>query len=254
MLLAIDIGNTNVTIGAYNSTFLEFTARLATDTKKTDDEYAVDIKNVLSLYEVDYEKIEDCIISSVVPAVAKSISHAVSKLFNIVPLMLGPGVKTGLNIKIDNPAQLGADLVAGAVGAIDAYTMPCVVIDMGTATTISVLDKNASFLGGIISAGVRLTLKALTENTAMLTSIPIEAPKSVIGANTVESMQAGLVYGAAAMLDGLLNKISKELGETPTIVATGGLSRDIISLCENHIIYNENLLLDGLRVIYEKNN
>ena len=254
MLLAIDIGNTNVTIGAYNSTFLEFTARLATDNKKTDDEYAVDIKNVLSLYEVDYEKIEDCIISSVVPAVAKSISHAVSKLFNIVPLMLGPGVKTGLNIKIDNPAQLGADLVAGAVGAIDAYTMPCVVIDMGTATTISVLDKNASFLGGIISAGVRLTLKALTENTAMLTSIPIEAPKSVIGANTVESMQAGLVYGAAAMLDGLLNKISKELGETPTIVATGGLSRDIISLCENHIIYNENLLLDGLRVIYEKNN
>lgn len=254
MLLAIDIGNTNITIGAYNSTFLEFTARLATDTKKTDDEYAVDIKNVLSLYEVDYEKIEDCIISSVVPAVAKSISHAVSKLFNIVPLMLGPGVKTGLNIKIDNPAQLGADLVAGAVGAIDAYTMPCVVIDMGTATTISVLDKNASFLGGVISAGVRLTLKALTENTALLTSIPIEAPKSVIGANTVESMQAGLVYGTAAMLDGLLNKIAKELGETPTIVATGGLSRDIISLCENHIIYNENLLLDGLRVIYEKNN
>ena len=254
MLLAIDIGNTNITIGAYNSTFLEFTARLATDTKKTDDEYAVDIKNVLSLYEVDYEKIEDCIISSVVPAVAKSISHAVSKLFNIVPLMLGPGVKTGLNIKIDNPAQLGADLVAGAVGAIDASTMPCVVIDMGTATTISVLDKNASFLGGVISAGVRLTLKALTENTALLTSIPIEAPKSVIGANTVESMQAGLVYGTAAMLDGLLNKIAKELGETPTIVATGGLSKDIISLCENHIIYNENLLLDGLRVIYEKNN
>lgn len=254
MLLAIDIGNTNITIGAYNSNFLNFTARLATDTRKTADEYAIDIKNILSLYSVEKEKIEDCIISSVVPTVAKSVSNAVSKLFSIVPLMLGPGVKTGLNIKIDNPAQLGADLVAGAVGAIDCYTMPCVVIDMGTATTISVLDKNASFLGGIISAGVRLTLNALAENTAQLTSIPIEAPKSVIGANTVESMQAGLVYGTAAMLDGLLNKITKELGETPTIVATGGLSRDIISLCENHIIYNENLLLDGLRVIYEKNN
>lgn len=254
MLLAIDIGNTNITIGAYDSNFLNFTARLETNTRKTADEYAIDIKNILSLYSVEKEKIEDCIISSVVPTVAKSVSNAVSKLFSIVPLMLGPGVKTGLNIKIDNPAQLGADLVAGAVGAIDCYTMPCVVIDMGTATTISVLDKNAAFLGGIISAGVRLTLNALAENTAQLTSIPIEAPKSVIGANTVESMQAGLVYGTAAMLDGLLNKIAKELGETPTIVATGGLSRDIISLCENHIIYNENLLLDGLRVIYEKNN
>ena len=253
MLLAIDIGNTNVTIGAYNSTFLEFTARLATDNKKTDDEYAVDIKNVLSLYEVDYEKIEDCIISSVVPAVAKSISHAVSKLFNIVPLMLGPGVKTGLNIKIDNPAQLGGDLVAGAVGAIDAYKMPCVIIDMGTASTISVLDKHGAFLGGIIAAGVRLTLKALTENTALLSSIPIEAPKSVIGTNTTESMQAGIVLGTASMIDGLLEKIIEELGEVPTVVATGGLSKEVIAHCKTNIIYNENLLLEGLRVIYEKN-
>lgn len=254
MLLTVDIGNTNITLGAYNSNFLYFTARLATDPRKTDDEYAVEIKNILSLYSLGCESIEDCIISSVVPAVGKSVSNAVSKLFHIVPLMLGPGVKTGLNIKIDNPAQLGADLVAGAVGAIDVYKMPCVVIDMGTATTISVLDKNGAFLGGVISSGVRLTLKALAENTAQLTSIPIEAPKSVIGANTVESMQSGLVYGTAAMLDGLLDKITAELGETPTIVATGGLSKDIISLCKNNIIYNENLLLDGLRVIYEKNN
>ena len=222
--------------------------------RKTEDEYAVDIKNILNFYSLDCEKIEDCIISTVVPSVGKSISHAVSKLFHIVPLMLGPGVKTGLNIKIDNPAQLGADLVAGAVGAFDAYNMPCVIIDMGTATTISVLDKSGAFLGGVISAGVKLTLKALVENTAQLLSIPIEAPKSVIGSNTVECMQSGLVYGTAALLDGLLDKISDQLGETPTIVATGGLSKDIISLCKNNIIYNENLLLDGLRVIYEKNN
>ncbi len=254
MLLTIDIGNTNITLGAYNSNYLHFTARLATDTRKTDDEYAVEIKNLLLLYSLECDKIEDCIISSVVPSVGKSVSHAVSKLFNIVPLMLGPGVKTGLNIKIDNPANLGADLVAGAVGALDTYNTPCVVIDMGTATTISVLDKTGAFIGGIISAGVKLTLKALAENTALLTSIPIEAPKSVIGSNTEECMKSGLVYGTAAMLDGLLDKISAELGETPTIVATGGLSKDIISLCKNNIIYNKNLLLDGLRVIYEKNN
>lgn len=254
MLLTIDIGNTNVTLGAYDSNLLIFTARLATDQRKTDDQYAVDIKNLLDLYGIGFEDIEDCIIASVVPAVGKSVSNAVSKLCHIVPLMLGPGVKTGLNIKIDNPAQLGADLVAGAVGALEEYTMPCVVIDMGTASTVSVLDRNGTFLGGVIAAGVRLTLKALAENTAQLTSIPIEAPKSVIGANTVESMQSGLVFGTAAMLDGLLERIADELGEVPTVVATGGLSKEIISHCKNDIIYNENLLLDGLRAIYEKNN
>lgn len=254
MLLAVDIGNTNITLGAYDGGVLAFTARLATETAKTADQYAVEIKNLLSLECIGTDEIEDCIISSVVPSVGKSLSSAVSKLCHIVPLMLGPGVKTGLNIKIDNPAQLGADLVAGAVGALDAYTMPCVVIDMGTASTVSVLDRNGTFLGGVIAAGVRLTLKALAENTAQLTSIPIEAPPSVIGRNTVECMQSGLVYGTAAMLDGLLEKIEEELGETPTVVATGGLSKEIIAYCKRNIIYNENLLLDGLRAIYEKNN
>lgn len=254
MLLAIDIGNTNITLGAFNEASLDFTARLATDTRKTADQYAVEIKSLLELYGINPGEIEDSIIASVVPAVGKSIAGAVSKLCHVVPLMLGPGVKTGLNIKIDNPAQLGADLVAGAVGALDAYTTPCVVIDMGTASTISVLDKNGSFLGGIIAAGVRLTLKALAENTAQLSSINIEAPQSVIGANTTESMQSGLVYGTASMIDGLLERIEEELGETPTVVATGGLSKEIITHCRSNIIYNENLLLDGLRVIYEKNN
>ena len=254
MLLTVDIGNTNITIGAYEGNILSFTARLATEQRKTSDQYAAELMSMLSLYDLNFEDIEDCIIASVVPQVGKSISEAVSKLCHIVPLMLGPGVKTGLNIKIDNPAQLGADLVAGAVGALDAYTMPCVIIDMGTASTISVLDRNGTFLGGVIAAGVRLTLKALAENTAQLTSIPIEAPPSVIGANTVECMQSGLVYGTAAMIDGLLDKIAEQLGETPTVVATGGLSKDIIVHCKNDIIYSENLLLEGLRVIYEKNN
>ena len=253
MLLTIDIGNTKITLGAYDEDVLCFTARLATVQGTTSDQYAVEIKNILELHGLKADKIEDCIISSVVPSVGGAVCNAVSLLCDIVPLELGPGVKTGLNIKIDNPAQLGADLVAGAVGAISEYTLPCVVIDMGTASTISVIDASGGYLGGVISAGVRLTLKALTENTAQLPSIDINAPKSVIGTNTVDCMKSGLIYGTAAMLDGLLDRITQELGEKPTIVATGGLSKDIIIHCENDIIYNANLLLDGLREIYEKN-
>ena len=253
MLLAIDIGNTNITLGAYDNDVLCFTARLATAHGITSDQYAVEIKNVLELHGLNAARIEDCIISSVVPSVGGAVCTAVSLLSDIVPLELGPGVKTGLNIKIDNPAQLGADLVAGAVGAISEYTLPCVVIDMGTASTISVIDRSGAYLGGVISAGVNLTLKALCENTSLLPSIEISAPKSVIGSNTVDCMKSGLIFGTAAMIDGLLDKISEELGEIPTIVATGGLSKEIISHCNNEIIYNANLLLDGLREIYDKN-
>ncbi len=254
MLLVIDIGNTNITLGLYDDEVLQITARLATDTRKTTDEYAIDIKDVLALHGHEVSMVEDCIISSVVPAVGASVSSAVALLCDIVPLMLGPGVKTGLNIKIDNPAQLGADLAAGAVGALHEYTMPCIIIDMGTATTISVLDRNGAFLGGTIGAGVRMTMKALAEGTAALPAIGITSPKSVIGKNTVECMQSGIVLGTAAMLDGIIDRIEDELGETATVVATGGLSREIITYCKNDIIYNENLLLDGLRLIYEKNN
>lgn len=254
MLLAIDIGNTNITLGGYRDNILAFTARLATDSRMTSDQYAIALRDVLSLYGQNPGDIEDAIISSVVPQVSSAVSRAVSQLCEIVPLMIGPGVKTGLNIKIDNPAQLGADLVVGAVGAMAEYTLPCVIIDMGTASTISVIDKDGNFRGGAIAAGVRLTLKALTENTAQLPSIDIEAPRSVIGTNTIDSMKSGLVFGTAAMLDGLLDRIEEELGETATVVATGGLSKEIIVHCHRHIIYNENLLLEGLREIYEKNN
>ena len=254
MLLAIDIGNTNITLGLFRDEFLVTTARLATDHRKTAHEYAVSIKEVIALQGEEVGHIEDCIISSVVPSVASAVAEAVTLLCDTVPLLLGPGVKTGLNIKIDNPAQLGADLAAGAVGALHEYTMPCIIIDMGTATTLSVLDKNGAFLGGSIAAGVRMTLKALAEGTAALPSISISSPKSVIGKNTVDCMQSGLVLGAAAMLDGLIDRIEDELGESATVVATGGLSKEIVAHCKRDIIYNENLLLDGLRVIYEKNN
>ncbi|MCQ2449715.1 MAG: type III pantothenate kinase [Clostridia bacterium] len=253
MLLAIDIGNSNITLGGFTDDVLCFTARLATDSRMTGDQYAVMIRDVLDLYGQNPADIEDCIISSVVPPVANAISKAVSRLCEIVPLSIGPGVKTGLNIKIDNPAQLGADLVVGAVGAITEYTLPCVVIDMGTATTLSVIDKNGAFIGAIIAAGVHLTLKSLCRNTAQLPAIDIKAPKSVIGTNTVDSMKSGLVLGTAAMLDGLLDRIEDELGEIPTVIATGGLCQEIIPHCRRNIIYNENLLLDGLREIYERN-
>ena len=254
MLLAIDIGNTNVTLGVFDDDILTFTARLSTDHGKTADQYAIEIKDVLTLYGQDFTNVEDCIIASVVPAVGNAVSMAVSNLCHIVPLSLGPGVKTGLNIKIDNPGQLGADLVAGSVAALSEYTLPCIIIDMGTASTISVIDKNGALIGGAIAAGVHLTLKALWENTSQLPAIHIEAPHSVIGANTIECMQSGLVFGTAAMLDGMIERIEAELGSTATIVATGGLSKEIISHCKRSILYNENLLLDGLREIYEKNN
>lgn len=253
MLLAIDIGNTNITLGGYRDDILSFTARLATDTALTSDQYAVMLKDVLALYGEDAYDVEDCIISSVVPQVGTALAKAVSQLCEIVPLIIGPGVKTGLNIKIDNPAQLGADLVAGAVGAISKYTLPCIIIDMGTASTISVVDKNGCFLGGVIAAGVRLTLKALAENTAQLTSVHIEAPESVIGSNTVDCMKSGLVYGTAAMIDGLLDRIEDELGSPAAVVATGGLAKEIITHCDRTIMYDENLLLDGLKEIYYKN-
>lgn len=253
MLLAIDIGNTNLTLGVYDESVLLFTARLATDTRLTSDQYAVEIKDILALHNTDYKAVEDCIISSVVPTVASAVARAISLLCHIVPLELGPGLKTGLNIKIDNPAQLGADLVAGAVGAIAEYTLPCIVIDMGTATTVSVIDSEGQFLGGSIAAGVMLTLKALSENTSQLPSINISAPPSVIGRNTVDCMRSGLILGTASMIDGLIERISEELDEIPTVVATGGLSKEIITHCKSDIIYNENLLLDGLREIYEKN-
>lgn len=254
MLLAIDVGNTNITLGLYKDNVLRITARLSTDTNRTVDQYAIDIKNVLELHSITPEEIEDAIVSTVVPTVGSTISRAVALLCHIVPFELGPGVKTGLNIKIDNPAQLGADLVAAAVGALGEYTLPCIVIDMGTATTISVLDSDGAMIGGAIAAGVNLTLKALTQNTSLLPSVNIEAPPSPIGRNTVDCIKAGLIYGTASMLDGYIERIENQLGASATVVATGGLSREIISHCKHSIIYNENLLLDGLRIIYEKNN
>lgn len=253
MILAVDIGNTNITLGGYDDGKIKFVSRLATDSRRTADQYAVELHHIIGLSGGDIADIKGSVIASVVPAVGSAVAEAVKKLCSFEPVVVGPGVKTGINIKIDNPAQLGADLVAGAAGVLGKYKMPCIVIDMGTATTLSVLDKDGTFLGGAIAAGVGLTLNALTQNTALLSAIPIEAPKTVIGKNTVESMQSGLVLGTAAMVDGLVGRIEKEMGAECTVVATGGRAKQIISHCSKEIVLDDNLLLDGLIKIYEKN-
>ncbi len=253
MLLAIDIGNTNITLGLFEGEQLQTTARLSTDAGKTPDQYAVEMQQVLCLHGASIAAIHGCIVSSVVPSVGSAITAAVSLLCGITPLVLGPGIKTGLNIRIDNPAQLGADLAAGAAGALGTYPLPCILIDMGTATTVCVIDRNGCFLGGAIAAGVRLTLQALASGTAALPALHPAAPKNVIGRNTADCMQSGIVFGTAAMLDGLIDRMEDELGEEATVVATGGLSREIIAHCKKDIVYDEHLLLNGLRRIYEKN-
>ncbi len=253
MILAIDIGNTNITLGGYAEQKIQFISRLATDARRTADQYAVELYDVIRISGYSVTDTEGAIISSVVPSVGAAITQAIKKLTGITPLEVGPGVKTGINIKIDNPAQLGADLVAGAAGAIDKYPLPCVIIDMGTATTLSVLDKDGNFLGGVIAAGVGLTLNALTENTALLSAIPITAPKKAIGKNTVECMQSGLIYGTASMIDGMVARIETELNTPCTVVATGGRAGQIIPHCNHEMQLDDNLLLDGLIKIYQKN-
>lgn len=253
MLLTIDVGNTNITLGVYEGETLKMTARVATDIKNTADQYAVELKNVLALKGVAIEKIDGAIIGSVVPAVGTALTGAIQTACGIKPLVLGPGIKTGLNILIDNPAQLGADLAAGAVGAAAHYPLPCIVFDLGTATTATVLDRNGGLLGGAIAAGLQTTLYALTSRTASLPGISIEAPDKVIGSNTVDCMKSGLVYGAAAMIDGMIDRIEEELGEKATVIATGGLSAVVTPLCRREIIYDDDLLLEGLRLIYLRN-
>ena len=254
MLFAFDVGNTNITIGGYNGNDLAFTTRIASDTRLTADSYAVAVEGVLRLRGATIGENDDCIVCSVVPSITRALTKALRLLCKKEPLVLGPGVKTGLNIKIDNPAQLGADLAAGAVGAMASYKLPCVVIDLGTATTLTVINSKGEFLGGAIAAGVKSTLDALTENTAQLNPVAIEVPKKIIASNTAECMKSGLIVGAAAMIDGLVDRMEEELGEKfASVIATGGLSEAVVSCCKREIIIDKNLLLDGLKIIFHKN-
>lgn len=253
MILAVNIGNTNIVIGAIDNGKIIFVERLSTVNKKTQLEYALDIKNIISLYGIDAKKIDGGIISSVVPLLTDVIKEAINKIFGFTPYVVGPGIKTGINIRLDNPAEIGADLVAQSVAVISEYEAPALIIDLGTATTFTYVDNNKNILGGLIMPGIRISLGALTENASQLMDVSVETPKDVIGRNTKESMKSGVVYGNAAMIDGIISRIEKSVGKLSTIVATDGWSKLIIPYCEHQIIYDEDLLLKGLWTIYKKN-
>ena len=254
MLLTMDIGNTNINIGLFDGDELTVSVKLATERQRTDDQYAMDFTNIFVMHKVDFNEISGVIISSVVPEITEAVKSAIKKLTGKDALILSPGVKTGLNILIDNPAQLGADLAAGAVGVVANYPLPAFIIDLGTATKICAVDKNKGFRGCMIAPGVQISLKALTDTSSLLPTISLEPPKKACGTNTVESMQSGVVLGTAAMIDGILDKFADELGEPATIVATGGLSYFLSPVCKREIVYDRHLILKGLKAIYEKNN
>ncbi len=253
MVLAIDVGNSNIVFGGIEDSKISFVTRLTTDTRKTEDEYAVIFKSLMEINNYSVNDFDGSIISSVVPPLNNILKSAINIIIGKMPIIIGPGIKTGLNIKIDNPAQLGSDIVVGAVAAIAEYPKPLIVIDMGTATTLCVIDKNSDYRGGIIYPGVKVSLESLTSKAAQLQGISLEAPKKVIGTNTIDSMRSGTVYGNAAMIDGLIDRMCEEIGRDVTIVATGGLSSKIIPYCRHNIILDDNLLLKGLQIIYNKN-
>lgn len=253
MLLAIDIGNTNIVIGGIDGGKIAFEARIATDRIKTSDQYGSEIKNMLELFNVSPADVEDCIISSVVPPVFNSVRTGVMKVVGKTPMVVGPGIKTGLNIQMDTPSQVGSDRIVIAVAALAEYEPPLTLLDLGTATTIEVVGKGSTYLGGCIIPGVRISLDALTTRTAQLPGISLDRPRRVIGKNTVDCMRSGIMYGTAAMLDGMLDRVEEELGFSTTVVATGGMARFIIPLCRREIRLEKDLLLKGLNILYQKN-
>ncbi len=253
MLLAIDLGNTNIVIGGIQNDEIMFKARIATDRLRTSDQYGVEIKNMLEAYGVQIQDIQDCIISSVVPPVFHSVRTGVIKIIGKQPMVVGPGLKTGLDIHVDVPSQVGSDRIVIAVAALAEYKAPLILMDLGTATTIEVVEPENKYIGGVIFPGVRISLDALTSRAAQLPGISLDKPKQVIGKNTVDCMRSGMLYGTAAMIDGLVERMEEELGHQATLIATGGMAQFITPLCRREIILDKELLLKGLNIIYKKN-
>ena len=253
MIIAVDIGNTNIVLGCIEDDKILFEARMATDLIKTSDQYCAELKTMLSLFEVSPEDIDGSIISSVVPPVLNSFKTAIRKLTGCSALVVGPGIKTGLNIRMDNPSEVGSDLIVAAVAAIAEYGAPLLLVDMGTATTITAIDESGAFVGGCICPGVKISMEALTGRTAQLPGISLDEPRCAIGKNTRDSMRSGIMLGAAAMLDGLLDRMEAELGAKVTVVATGGISKFVLPLCRRKMVYDRSLMLKGLKLLYARN-
>ena len=253
MLLAIDIGNTHIVIGCIKDDKIVCEARIATDRTRTSDQYGVEIKSMIEAYGCRIEDVEDCIISSVVPPVFNAVRSGVYKITERKPMVVGHGLKTGLDIRLDNPAQVGSDRIVIAVSALAKRKAPLILIDMGTATTVEVIEPKNKYMGGVILPGARLSLDALTRGTAQLPGINMDRPGKIIAKNTVDSMRSGIMYGTAAQLDGVIDRMEEELGHTSTIIATGGVAPHIIPLCRHKITLERDLLLNGQNVIYKMN-
>lgn len=253
MILTIEIGNSTITLGGVEGDEIRFECRINTDRVKTSDTYCIDLKTLLEIYGVEPAAIEGVIISSVVPQVMNSIRTAIRKLLDLEPLIVGPGLKTGLDIRLDNPAAMGAGLVAADVAALAEYKPPLIIIDMGTATTMSVLDPNGAHLGGCVCPGVKISLDALTSRTSLLPGIQLDSPKQAVGRNTADAMRSGIMFGNAAMLDGMIDRFSQETGWDFTVLATGRLAERIAPLCRHEIIVDRNLIIKGLVALYREN-
>ena len=253
MILTVDIGNSNIVIGGVEGEEILFEARLRTDATKTSDEYCIDLKSILEIYKVDEEAVEGSIIASVVPQVLNSVHTALKKLTGKQSLVVGPGLKTGLNIKIENPAHTGADLVVGCVAALREHKPPMIVVDMGTATTMVVLDQTGALIGGCIAPGVKISMDALTDRTALLPGLQLDQPKNAIGRNTIECMRSGIMLGNACMIDGMVERMEEELGCKTTVVATGGIAKFVIPMCKTPILYDKDLIVKGLAALYRDN-
>jgi type III pantothenate kinase len=259
MLLAIDVGNTNIVVGLYEDKKLLHVWRLATNKERTSDEFGVFFLTMFKNAGIEPSNVKDVIISSVAPNVMYSLRHAIRKFYSTKPILIEPGIKTGLNIKIDNPKELGADLIVGAVAAYNIYNSPVIIVDFGTATKLSAVNGKGEFLGVVICPGIQVSADALTQKAAKLPRIQIEKPRHVIGTNTVDSMQSGLVYGNVGQIDYLVRKIKDEMCESGDkrdkikVVSTGGLARLITEETSEIDEVNGLLTLEGLRIIYDKN-
>lgn len=253
MLLVIDVGNTNIVFGVFKGEELLDHWRVTTNRLRTNDEYGVLIRNLFYLNGVNSEEIDAIIISSVVPPVMPTLERMCQRYFGLVPLVIGPGVKTGMDIKYDNPREVGADRIVNAVAAYEKYGGPVIIIDFGTATTFCAVDKKGNYLGGSISPGIGISTEALVQRTAKLPRIELRRTEHVICRNTVESMQAGVYYGFVGQVDGLVARMRKELGGKAKVVATGGLAVVIAPETKNIDVVEPMLTLEGLRIIYERN-
>ncbi len=253
MLLAIDAGNTNITLGVFQGSELLATWRLITDRSQSADEYGVQVQNLFQNAGMDVKEVKAVIIACVVPQLHNTLDQMSEHYLRWVPLFVDHTTKTGLEIRYDEPSELGADRIVDAVAAVEKYGAPCIVVDFGTATTFNAINSKREFLGGLIAPGIMTSAEALFSRAAKLPRVPIERPRKMIATSTVEAMQSGLYYGYAGLVDGLTDQISAAMGGSPMLIATGGLARLMEPALRNIYLVDENLTLDGLRIVYEMN-